>query len=209
MLSNVFQPWAEVGRLGRSRQWGNAFPGAEAPDVMRCWWCALQALGALASWLLGASWQDMVYKLEIPWIFTSLFPTNIKNMSSNTQNNTDRPSGTNTASTGNTGKLALIIISRELCLSHLLRQASGLRSTEFGANTERTGYDSSPLTQQQHVCQGTSPFGEEDMEGGVGQKQYGRGQGGIGTGVGHHKSHQEGKFHCFIFEILNLSLLYR
>ena len=40
-------------------------------------------------------------------------------MSSNTQDTTDRaraPFGTNTTSTGYTGKLALIIISRELCL---------------------------------------------------------------------------------------------
>ena len=38
-------------------------------------------------------------------------------MSSNTQHNTDRPFGTNTASTGNTGKLALITM---LCLTDIL-----------------------------------------------------------------------------------------
>lgn len=70
------------------------------------------------------------------------------------------------------------------------------------------------------------------MEGGAGQNQYGRGQGGTGTGVGHHKGHHEGhlhghgpgeaekancelctrdqaagKFHSYMFEILNLSFV--
>lgn len=40
-------------------------------------------------------------------------------MSSNTQHNTDRPFGTNTASTGNTGKLALITM---LCLTDILNK---------------------------------------------------------------------------------------
>lgn len=68
-----------------------------------------------------------------------------------------------------------------------------------GIDTGRNGYDS---TQQQNG-QGTtaaqydsSRFGEEGTEGDVGQKQYGHGQGGIGSGVGHHKA--AGKFYCFI-----------
>jgi len=59
-------------------------------------------------------------------------------------------------------------------------------------STGTTGYESSPLSQQQYG-QGTtttsSRLGEEGTEGG--QKQYGQG----GTGVGHHKSHQEGHLH--------------
>ena len=68
-----------------------------------------------------------------------------------------------------------------------------------GTDTGRTGYDS---TQQQYG-QGTttaqydsSRFGEEGTEGDVGQKQYGRGQGGIDTGVA------AGKFYCFILIFL-------
>lgn len=128
-------------------------------------------------------------------------------MSSNTQYNTDRTS----AQAGNTGKLALIIISRELCLI-----SSGLRGTEreYVTTTERIVHDSqaSPSTQQQYG-QGTTTSTTQSSrlgeEGDVGQMQYGRGQGGIGTGVGHHKSHQEGRFHSFQFEIFNLCMLCR
>jgi hypothetical protein len=91
-------------------------------------------------------------------------------------------------STGNTGKLALIIISREP-----IRQASG---PDSGRNTE-ADCDSSQ-------GQGTTTAAQYNL-------QCGRGQGDdTDTNVGHHhKSHrgeqQGGKFHCFIFEILNLN----
>jgi hypothetical protein len=60
----------------------------------------------------------------------------------------------------------------------------------------RTGSDTSP----QYGGQVTNTTQYDEGQ----QKQQGHGQGGIG-GVGHHKSHQEGKFHCLtgIFEILN------
>jgi hypothetical protein len=84
-------------------------------------------------------------------------------------------------------------------LSSISAKASGHRTgtterhaTEPGTNTERTGssYESSPLAYDQP--EGTTTTAQHHGHG-------------FGTGLGHHKSHQEGKLHIvFIFEILHL-----
>lgn len=56
-----------------------------------------------------------------------------------------------------------------------------------------TGYGSS---QQQYDQGRTSQYDSaRSREEGTEQKQYGLGQGGTGTGLGHHSAHQEGHLH--------------
>ena len=88
-----------------------------------------------------------------------------------------------------------------------IRQVSGLRTTErlgtteSGTNTERTGYESSPLAYGQGTTTAqhdSSRLGEE------GQKQHH----GHGIGFGHHKSHQEGKFQVALLHIRNSQFIF-
>jgi hypothetical protein len=124
-------------------------------------------------------------------------------MSSNTQHNT------NTTSTGNTGKLALILI---FSLASI-RQAPGFRTTErygtkSGTNTERpAGYDSSPLAYDQPEGLGTTTAQRDSSRFGEGVPKQHHGHG-ISTGVGHHTSHQESKLHFASYSKFSIYICY-
>ena len=99
---------------------------------------------------------------------------------------------------------SLDILGANATEQHGIESRSGIHALDSGADTGRTTYGSSPLnpTSQQQYSQGmtTSQYdpsrvGEEGTTFGSGQQQYGLGQGGTGTGLGHHKVHHEGHLH--------------